>query len=41
MSVQPREPVQTQNYVQKNVQVQSQSQRGQPYGLCQMEDIVS
>ena len=31
MSVQPREPVQTQNYVQKNVQVQSQSQPGQPY----------
>ena len=25
------EPVQTQNYVQKNVQVQSQSQPGQPY----------
>lgn len=31
MSVQPREPVQTQNYVQENVQVQSQSQPGQPY----------
>ena len=31
MAVQPREPVQTQNYVQKNVQVQSQSQPGQPY----------
>ena len=31
MSVQPREPVQTQNYVQKNVQVQSQPQPGQPY----------
>ena len=31
MSVQPREPVQTQNYVQKNVQVQSQSQPGQLY----------
>ena len=33
MSVQPREPVQTQNYVQKNVQVQSQSQPGQPYSF--------
>ena len=31
MSVQPREPEQTQNYVQENVQVQSQSQPGQPY----------